>query len=209
MSPDIPTQKAALRAAMRARRDQAARDPLDDALAAARLAALPAFTQASVVALYAGHRGELDPMALLDLPQAAGRRFVLPRVLPEKLLEWRYVSDCEPGREGAWAAARAALPPGPFGVLEPRGDRCEPREVALWVVPGLAFDRRGGRLGSGGGYYDRALASSRDALALGLCFDWQVVEEVPSQAHDLHLDGLITPSAALVWAPRGGVKGTG
>jgi 5-formyltetrahydrofolate cyclo-ligase len=78
-----------------------------------------------------------------------------------------------------------ALVRGAFGLLEP--DPAWPvvghHAVELWVVPGVGFDRAGGRLGRGGGYYDAALASSA-APSIGVCFAAQLVDVVPSEPHD-------------------------
>jgi 5-formyltetrahydrofolate cyclo-ligase len=67
-------------------------------------------------------------------------------------------------------------------------------------VPGLAFDRRGGRLGRGKGYYDRFLLET-SGLRVGICFEDQVVEKIPGEAHDLRMDFLITPAGIFPCAP--------
>ena len=79
-----------------------------------------------------------------------------------------------------------------------------PREVDVVVVPGLAFDRSGARLGQGGGWYDRALhqagkgrAEGNPLLVVGVCFDCQLLEQVPSEAHDERVDVVITESQLL------------
>ena len=93
------------------------------------------------------------------------------------------------------------LAPGKFGVLEPASDAPEsPGNWDLILVPGMAFDRRGGRLGRGRGYYDRFLSIHRDILRVGICFDEQLVSSVPSEDHDIRMHALITPSAILSFA---------
>jgi 5-formyltetrahydrofolate cyclo-ligase len=90
--------------------------------------------------------------------------------------------------------------PAPFGLLEPkealRQDQARavpPADVDFFVVPGVAFDRHGGRLGHGRGYYDRLLAHARpDATLAGLCFEVQLVDEVPMSGHDVRLDYVVT-----------------
>ncbi len=87
------------------------------------------------------------------------------------------------------------LQPGEFGILEP----CEPAspthptEIDLIVIPGLAFDRQGNRLGQGKGHYDRLLKETR-GFKVGVAFDEQVTEELPVEAHDVPLDLLLTDS---------------
>ena len=66
------------------------------------------------------------------------------------------------------------------------------------VVPGVAFDARGGRLGYGGGFYDRFLASAGEgAIRIGICFEVQVVDEVPMAGHDLRVDAVVTEQRVL------------
>jgi 5-formyltetrahydrofolate cyclo-ligase len=95
------------------------------------------------------------------------------------------------------------LAPGAMGILEPRLElrRCFDRKVVpvdldLIVTPGLAFDRRGGRLGYGKGYYDRLLHQIRaDATKLAVCFECQLVPEIPLLPHDIRMDVLVTEKA--------------
>ena len=88
---------------------------------------------------------------------------------------------------------------GKFGVREPRKPQNTqstllPEEL-VFLMPGLAFDRRGSRLGFGGGWYDRALSRYPQALKIGIAFDFQIVDEVPREAHDILMDALVAPSA--------------
>lgn len=82
-----------------------------------------------------------------------------------------------------------------MGLKEP--DPCQlqsPRNIDLIVVPGLAFDGRGCRLGRGGGYYDRFLSGQPNAFKLGLAYDFQVFSRIPAEPHDVRVNGLVTPS---------------
>lgn len=86
------------------------------------------------------------------------------------------------------------LVPGAFSILEPidGSDQVEMDEIDAFLCPGLAFDSRGGRLGRGRGFYDRALAHARaDALKIGVCFECQVVPETFQEPHDIRMDLLI------------------
>jgi 5-formyltetrahydrofolate cyclo-ligase len=113
-----------------------------------------------------------------------GARVLLPVVPPE-------------GRELGWAVDTGRLARGRFGILEPLGPRLGPTAIGtaeVVVVPALAVDRRGVRLGRGGGYYDRALAHARrDAVLVAVVFDDELVDELPAEPHDLRVTAVVTP----------------
>ncbi|HEY8899777.1 MAG TPA: 5-formyltetrahydrofolate cyclo-ligase [Chthoniobacterales bacterium] len=118
-------------------------------------------------------------------------------------------------REGAFALPRiedgrlrfhritslAELVPGAFGAREPIADAAtlaKPGEADVVLVPGLAFDRDGGRLGRGGGFYDRFLADPAvRARRVAVAFADQIVERVPTEAHDVHVDAIVTEDGWL------------
>ena len=87
----------------------------------------------------------------------------------------------------------AHLRKGPMGILEPAdAEIVSPKEVGTWLVPGLAFTRDGKRLGYGGGWYDRLLAeASKDARKIGIAHAFQVVDELPSERHDILLSKVV------------------
>ena len=107
-------------------------------------------------------------------------------------------ADLFPAIEAALRAgnAREDLAPGAFGILEPRGEVVPPEEIDLVLCPGLAFDRRGGRLGYGGGYYDRYLGKVH-AFLLGICYTDCIVGAVPTGAHDVFMDALACETGIL------------
>jgi 5-formyltetrahydrofolate cyclo-ligase len=89
------------------------------------------------------------------------------------------------------------LSPGKFGIHEPPGEaKCELKQFGVIVIPGLAFDLRGGRLGRGGGFYDRLLSSVSGDF-IGFCFDEQVVDEVPKMEHDVHVHKIFTDERVI------------
>jgi 5-formyltetrahydrofolate cyclo-ligase len=185
-----PAEKGALRERallVRAALDPAARESASRAIAA-RLAALPAWKDAGTVALYAALGAEVDTAELARLAVAGGKRVAWPRT-----------SSSGPGLSFASCPA-AELVPGPARALEPPPDAppVSLPSIDLFVVPGVAFDARGGRLGRGRGHYDAALARIRPgALRVGLAFDEQVVERIPVEPHDVRVDAVVTPSCVL------------
>ena len=82
---------------------------------------------------------------------------------------------------------------GPMGIREPvDADVVEPKEVSAWIIPGLAFTRGGKRLGYGGGWYDRFLASApKDAAKIGVAYSFQIVDDFPAEPHDIPLTDVV------------------
>ncbi len=155
------------------------------------LVAWSGFAHASEIVVFASLAGELDTRPFLEAIRSAGKTALLPRIRGEDL-EFAAVDDFE------------GLVSGRYGVLEP-GPDCVARSVAanaIVLVPGLAFDTQGGRLGRGAGYYDRALAGLRrrsDATTfIGVGFAIQIIDRVPMTSHDVRIDAVLTEDA-LVW----------
>ena len=100
----------------------------------------------------------------------------------------------------------AELAPGAFGILEPRGKSPVPiSAIDLLVVPGVAFDLHGHRLGYGRGYYDQALAGcSQDLERVGLAYEFQLVDRLPVDGHDCRLTGLVTEQRMLCFHHEAG-----
>jgi 5-formyltetrahydrofolate cyclo-ligase len=189
---ETPEPKARLRLLMQdARRALTPAERSAAATAAtAALTADPAWRAARVVALYHAYGAELGTGALLAAAHAAGKTVALPRVEPT-------------GVTLRIVAADSPLVRSAQGVGEPSADRplLPPGQPDLIVVPGLAFDRHGGRLGHGGGHYDRLLATLPAAcLRIGFGYDRQVIDLVPTEPHDQRLHALVTPAG---WLRRG------
>lgn len=189
--------KQAMRTAIAAARD--ALDPAWRAQASVslvrRIAALPTFVDAGNVLLTAPFRSEWDASPLIALALAARKVVALPRVeQSSRMLEIRRVVD--PARD---------IVAGHRGLPEP-DTRCErvPAASIDWVlVPGIAFDPMGGRLGYGGGYYDRLLPvlPARAARVAG-AFSAQIVDAVPSAPHDITMDTVVTEAGVVLDRPR-------
>jgi len=180
---DLETLKAEARQTMRAERAACAD-------AKAGLALMEAFpmdlAQLSPVAGYWPVGGEIDPRPLLAALAKAGRQIALPRV----------ATRAGDARFYIWNAGEA-LSADAFGVPSPPpGQELHPQ---LILVPLLAFDRAGRRLGQGGGHYDRILTRYRaqGAIAAGLAYAQQEMKLVPAGSHDAPLDWVITPREAI------------
>ncbi len=152
---------------------------------ARRLERLPAFRNAKTVALYISRWGEVDTRPILDLCRKRGKAPVAPVVDPET----RRMSFHE------WPRRSSHLRRNIFGLWEPSPEKCRAavnQEIGLVLVPGRAFTRRGGRLGAGGGYYDRFLPRVPKTPRIGLAFGVQLAVRLPLAKHDQKLTGVLT-----------------
>lgn len=166
------------------RRQLSPQEVVERSLAAQeRLLAWPRFHRVHTVALYAPVRNEVATDRLFAALVARGARAVYPLVVGDDLT-FHQVQQ------------HADLLPGHFGVAEPSAEspQISEKEIELVVVPGVAFDRSGHRLGYGKGYYDRFLAARHEAggRLIGLCYDFQLVESLPVEEHDVPMDLLVT-----------------
>jgi 5-formyltetrahydrofolate cyclo-ligase len=159
------------------------------------LDAAPSLRSARRVAAFVGVRGEPDTRDWIAAWLAAGGRCWLPRVDPSGAprLVFHELRDL------------AALEAGPFGLLEPpvEGERAELGDLDVVLVPGLAFDRSGARLGQGKGYYDHALAAVRaraQPLRVGVCLAQGLLEpgRIPMAPTDVPMHAVVTPTE---WIP--------
>ncbi|MFH8366010.1 5-formyltetrahydrofolate cyclo-ligase [Streptomyces sp. NPDC018031] len=156
---------------------------------ARRALGLPELAAARTVAAYVSVGREPGTRPLLDALRDRGVRVLLPVLLPDNDLDWAHYT-------GAGGLARAAR-----GLLEPTGDRLGPDAVLsadTVLLPGLAVDRQGLRLGRGGGSYDRVLArldaaGAAPALVV-LVYDDELLDRVPGEAHDRPVRAAVTPS---------------
>lgn len=180
--------KAELRTLMRAER-RALPDAAQDEAARAVFAQIRTFEpyrRARTVMAYMACRGELSLEAVIRDALQSGKTLLLPRCESPGVMTARRIHDMDD------------LVPGAYGLPEPEED-CgivQPQDIDLILVPGVAFDRMGHRLGQGGGYYDRLLRESR-ALRVGVCHDFALLDSVPYEAHDVNMDMIITPGGII------------
>jgi 5-formyltetrahydrofolate cyclo-ligase len=199
--PSLVAEKRALRRSMGVQRkalsaDERTRRSLQ---AAARLLALPELMGAATVAGFWALPEEIDPAPALSAFRGGGGQVALPRITGGSP-RLRFHRLGEPRQ----------LRPGPHGILEP--DPTWPEiplaQIGLYLVPGLAFDRRGGRLGQGGGYYDELAGEVRRAgvaLLIGLAFDFQLVDRCPADERDAALDAVVTDARVVRCRPDEGL----
>ncbi|MFJ2772061.1 5-formyltetrahydrofolate cyclo-ligase [Streptomyces sp. NPDC087300] len=174
--------------------------PQDDAEKAASVLAgraleLPELARAHTVAAYVSVGTEPGTRALLDALHARGTRVLLPVLLADNDLDWG-------AYDGADSLVRVQHQ-GKMELLEPAGERLGPDAVLAAdavLLPGLAVDEQGMRLGRGGGSYDRVLArlerAAVDPALVVLLYDPEVVARVPVEAHDRPVHAVVTPSGA-------------
>jgi 5-formyltetrahydrofolate cyclo-ligase len=156
---------------------------------AERVIACPEFASAERVALYAATEGEIDVRAVFEAGVAAGKCCVFPRCREGNQLEFSQIEEWD------------ELVPGRYGIYEPPESRLPIAlsKVSLALVPGLAFDRHGGRLGRGGGYYDRTFLkpSSSKPKLMGVAHSIQVFDAIPVGEHDRRVDLLVTEATLI------------
>jgi 5-formyltetrahydrofolate cyclo-ligase len=152
-----------------------------------RLLALPELTSARGVALYAPLSDEVQLEALPARLSECGCKLAYPRLDGDRLVLH-------------WVAGGEVLRADPRGLRQPglESPRATPEELDAILVPGLLFDRRGRRLGRGGGHYDRFLAQLPvRVLSIGLCLAEQLVDELPTELHDVPLGHVATDQEVL------------
>ena len=191
MSADFAEKKTALRRQLRARAKGFSIE--DRAVASAKIQLLlknqDLWRGMRSILLYAPLADEPDLLPLVDELVSSGKVVTLPRYFEE---HGRYFACEVTGRAGD-------LTPGTFGVREPSASRpiFNLNRLDFVLVPGIGFTLDGWRLGRGKGFYDRLLAEAR-GFKCGVCFDWQLTDEIPVEPHDVRLDCILTPTR---WHP--------
>lgn len=178
--------KAKIRAEMRARRKKVSPEAraatgkeLSKRLLTENRELGAALAEKGPIAVYLASKDEIDLSEFISAALSLGCVLVAPR--------WNG-TDYELVRLDDFNT----LVKGPHGILEPpKGEVMRPEDVRAWLVPGLAFTKEGGRLGYGGGWYDRLLGkASANSPKIGIAYDFQVVRNLPSEPHDIPLTSI-------------------
>lgn len=150
------------------------------------------FRKAKNILVYMHTGSEVRTDGIIAYGLILGKRVYVPRVKEQKMEfhEIKNIKECEPGS---------------FGILEPPDeasvfdfDEEMEKEDTLMILPGLAFDGKGGRLGYGGGFYDRYLAKHPNCIKMGIAYDFQFVKKVVKDEHDIPVDILITDQRIML-----------
>jgi 5-formyltetrahydrofolate cyclo-ligase len=199
LATDFKERKAKIREQAHANRNaQADKDSLSERVCATFME-LPKYSAARTVMFYVDVRSEVRTRQSLPAALASGKRIVVPWCLNNEL-ELFLLHNME------------ELAVGMYKILEPRQElrglpekRLRPADLDLVMVPGVAFDRRGARMGHGFGYYDKLLQHARpDAPLVALAFECQLFPDVPTQSHDIFMDKIVTEQAVYPGRGRGG-----
>jgi 5-formyltetrahydrofolate cyclo-ligase len=146
----------------------------------------PQFLQADTVMFYISKDGEVDTTGMIEDALRMGKRVVVPmtlvkekKIIPSELKDYK-----------------KELGKGPYGIYQPKKSflrKVSLKDIDLIIVPGVAFDRQGNRLGRGGGYFDRFLAKlkKRNIPMFGLAFKFQILKQLPVLSHDIPVTKLI------------------
>ena len=161
-----------------------------------------AYQEAETVMWYCHCRSEVRTLPALKIELLAGKQIVVP-----------YCTQDQTGKNklGLWKLeALDELVPGMWDILEPprhrwgeTGKEISPEQLDLIMLPGVAFDRNGGRLGNGGGYYDRLLTQVRsDAILSAVCYEAQIFDQVIMQSFDIYMHYVITEHTIYICKSR-------
>lgn len=178
------------------RRNQANKDEVSVKICE-RFMGLPDYAAAKTVMFYVDVRDEVRTRQALPAALQSGKRIVVPYCLDGEL-ELFHLENMD------------ELELGMYRILEPRKElrtvkekHLQPEDLDLIMVPGVAFDRNGGRTGHGKGYYDKLLQHARlDAPLVALSFECQLFDEIPCEHHDIYMDKVVTEDAVYVGRGR-------
>ena len=176
-------RKLALRAALSPEERRNA-----DRTMAGLLFSCPVWKDAEEIFCYASFRDEADTSRIIREALESGKRAAVPKVEGKRLMEFYYINGTE------------ELTPGYRGIPEPAGDserKAFPGKKALMVMPGVAFDLSGMRLGYGGGFYDSYLEKYPECPRLALAYSIQLEDSIPGELHDIRVELIITEKGMI------------
>jgi 5-formyltetrahydrofolate cyclo-ligase len=199
----VPTDPQSRKAAIReqARKNRIAQKNKEEVSRqiCAKFTTLPSYAAAKTVMWYVDAGSEVRTRHVLPTTLGHGKKIIVP---------WCVVETNQ--LELFWLEDMSELVEGAYKILEPKTElrdlpakKVTPGELDLVMVPGTAFDPRGGRMGQGKGYYDRLLSNARpDAPLVGMAFDCQIFDEIPVASHDVFMDLVLTETRELVGRGR-------
>ena len=156
---------------------------------AERLFNRPEYRDARIIYCYMSFKDEADTASIIDESLRLGKQVALPRVSGKRKMEFFFISG------------QKDLVTGFMGIKEPAGyclEASAPSEDALVLLPGLAFDRSGARLGYGGGFYDTYLAKHAGCKKAALAYSAQIAPEIPTEPVDVKTDMIITEKELII-----------
>ena len=147
-----------------------------------------AISKAEVIMSYFSFNNEVNTHGIIEKLMIMNKKVALPICRPDK-----------PDLDISFISSISELKPGGFGIMEPDPNKLcivKPEQIDIVIVPGIAFDRLGNRIGHGKGYYDRLLSKlSHSQVKIGLCFDFQLFDELAYDSFDVPVDCVITESS--------------
>lgn len=129
---------------------------------------------------YVGMKEEINTSMFIEKALEDGKNISVPKVTGKITMDAVVIDSLDQMR-----------PVKPYGILEPVCDKEKMDKIDLIIVPGLAFDKQGGRVGHGAGYYDYFIKRHREAHTIALCYDFQLVDKVPEEEHDVKIEKVI------------------
>lgn len=154
-----------------------------------RLLALPYYQRTQVVYCYVSVKNEADTRKIIRESLEKRMKVAVPRVTGRGRMEFCFIQSPADLVAGKWSIPE----PGDWCVKAPCPDR-----DSLVLMPGVVFDRKGNRIGYGGGFYDRYLAQCTDCMKIALAFSCQCIENVTCDTYDVHADIIITEKEMIV-----------
>jgi 5-formyltetrahydrofolate cyclo-ligase len=165
-------------------------------LVALRLLSVPGYRAARTIMAYCSYGSEVLTDELIRQALAQGKRVAVPKVVGRETCEMQVQS----------IRSLEDVSPGEFGIREPRKNAdcavLDPSRIDVVLVPGIAFDRQGYRIGFGKGFYDRWIRAVPAHKLVGLAYDFQVLERIPIEKHDVAV-GLIVTDTRIISAMKG------
>ena len=147
-----------------------------------RVAKLPHFKECDAIFIYQSFGSEVDTQFLMEQAWNAGKKVCIPKIVGKRKMDFYYIEKGQP------------LKANKYGIPEPTDD-CKlalPNEKSLFIIPGLAFDKNGYRIGYGAGFYDIYLAERKVPAQIGICFDFQIVDDAYPDPHDIPVSAIVT-----------------